>query len=341
MARSRAKGSKASSARAPRSVAITGALGFLGRRLIHQLERDDRVERVVALDARHPVELLHADGTAVHPKLSAHQIDLTEAGTERELVDIFEREGVEAVFHLAFLSNPTHHLESAHELETIGTMYVLHAAEAVKATRVVSLSSTMCYGAHPDNPAWLTEDSPLRGQKGSRFVADKIDSERQLERFAERNPNTRCAVARLGAMLGGSRTRNFWTRYFTRPVVPTVLGYDPLFQFLHADDAIRGLHALLFSEAEGAFNLVGRGVLPLSHVIDRLGRRAVPLPAGLAEGALRTLWRAQLFEMPPRFLDFLRWSWVADGHRLHQATGFAPQHEITAVLDDVRAEFAR
>lgn len=328
-----------------RVVAITGGLGFLGRRLISALEADDRCERVIAIDARHPIELLHREGlgpeaAAERPKVSVFQVDLTERDTDAELTSIFQREGVDTVCHLAFLSNPTHNLTIAHELETIGTMYVLHAVEAAGIKRLLSLSSTMCYGAHHDNPAWLTEDHPLRGQHGSRFVTDKLDAEQQVTRFSDGHPNVAVAVARLGAMLGGSSTRNFWTRYFTRPVVPTVLGYDPLFQFLHASDAVDGLFSLALSDVTGTFNLVGRGVLPLSAVIARLGRRPLPLPAGFGEGAVRTLWRAQLLEMPPRFVDYLRWPWVADGARLEDALGFVPAHGLLEVLDAVREEFA-
>jgi UDP-glucose 4-epimerase len=328
-----------------RVVAITGGLGFLGRRLISALEADPACERVIAIDARHPIELLHREGqgseaAAERPKVSVFQVDLTERDTDAELSRIFQQEAVDTVCHLAFLSNPTHNLTQAHELETIGTMYVLHAVEAAGIKRLLSLSSTMCYGAHHDNPAWLTEDHPLRGRKGSRFITDKVDAEQQVMRFADQHDNVEVAVARLGAMLGGSQTRNFWTRFFTRPVVPTVLGYDPLFQFLHASDAVDGLYALALSDVVGVFNLVGRGVLPLSQVIARLGRRPLPMPAGIGKGALQTLWRSQLLEMPPSFLDFLRWSWVADGARLETELGFAPARDLNEVLDAVREEFA-
>ena len=78
------------------------------------------------------------------------------------------------------------------------------------------------YGAHHDNPSWMTEDADPRGCR-SAFVTDKLDADRQVRALADRNPDCGVAVARMGALLGGSRTRNFWTKYFTRPVVATVL----------------------------------------------------------------------------------------------------------------------
>ena len=339
---------KRRSADRPKVVAITGALGFLGRRVLRRLEAVDDIERIVAIDVRDPVELVRREGESedpahildAHHKVSAHMHDLAEVGSDRVLAEIFAREGVDAVCHLAFLSNPTHQQTLAHELETIGTMHVLHACRATSVRRLVSLSSTMCYGARPDNPAVLTEDDPLRAPARSSFLADKQDADRQVLRFAEQNPDVTCAVLRMGAMLGGSKTRNFWTRYFTRPAVTTVLGYDPMFQFLDADDAVGGIVTTLLSRAEGPLNLVGRGVLPLSHIVGRLGRRRVALPAGLATSALRALWTAQLIEMPPHFVSYLRWSWICDGSRLERETGFAPSRDIDAVLAHVNAEFS-
>jgi UDP-glucose 4-epimerase len=353
MATPKKRASRASKKQAPRTggevVAVTGALGFLGRRLLATLGADLRVSRIIALDDRPPAELMEREGASADPrstfeahgKVSAFPVDLTEPNAETTLHGIFEREGVTRVCHLAFLSNPTHAVESAHELESVGTMYVLHAVQRAGVGRVVALSSTMTYGARPDNPVWMTEEHALRGGGQSAFVDDKIDADRQVMAFADKHPEVACAVLRMGAMLGGSRTRNFWTRYFTRPLIATVLGYDPLMQFLHADDAVRGIHTTLMSDVKGAFNLVGQGVLPLSTVIRRLSRRALPMPFGIGGFALGALWNAQLVEVPPGFVDYLRWTWLADGKKLKEATGFEASHDIENVLDAVLRDFKR
>jgi hypothetical protein len=58
----------------------------------------------------------------------------------------------------------------------------------------------------------------------------------------------------------------------------------------------------------------------------------VPLPAGLGRSIAATLWSAQLVDMPPAFLNYLRWSWVCDDARMVALTGFSPQHDITTTL---------
>lgn len=330
----------------PHVVAITGAFGFLGRRVIYALEEDDHVTKIVAIDVRSGMELARTgeesqDSSAylnAHHKVSAFQLDLGEAGADREMAAIFQREKVDTICHLAFLSNPTHQLDFAHELETIGTMYVLTAAKAAGVSRFVSLSSTMCYGARRDNPAWLTEENELRGSSDSRFVKDKIDADMQVLRFDAQHDDIPCAVMRLGAILGGSRTRNFWTRYLTRPVVTTIMGYDPLFQFLHASDAVRAIIAAMYSQSRGAFNVVGSGVLPLSHIIRGMGSRTAPLPSGVAKSILDKLWNAQLIEMPPRFIYYLQWPWLADGSKIEKEMGFQPKWDVEALMRKIPQE---
>ncbi|MBM4280007.1 MAG: NAD-dependent epimerase/dehydratase family protein [Deltaproteobacteria bacterium] len=315
-------------------VAVTGAFGFLGRHLLRRLEGDPAVDRVVAVDVRSGAALLDDDTVAAdlmtrHPKLSAHILDLTAPGADRELAGILAAEQVTSLFHLAFLSSPTHHLEMAHELETVGTHYVLNAAAAAAVDHVLSVSSTMCYGARPDNPAYLTEDAPLRPPP-SRALRDRADADEQVRRFAAEHDDVAVVVARLGALLPTARD-HFWTRLLSRPLVPTVLGYDPLLQFLHPDDAIAALLHLWRTSARGVFNVVGQGVLPLSHVLTRLRRLPLLLPAGLGQSLAATLWRAQLVEMPQHFFGYLRWGWLADDARL-RATGFVPQHDLPTLL---------
>lgn len=328
----------------PRVVAVTGAFGSMGRRFVRLLEHDDAVERIVAIDVRSAVDGASRDGEptdpqtflAKHGKLSAHNLDLTEAGAGRELASVLQQERVGSVVHLAFLSNPVHALEMAHELETIGTLYVAHAAVEAGVSSVLSLSSAMCYGARPDNPAWITEEQALRPPQ-SRSLRDKAEADIAMQKLGAEQPDIAVSVARVGAMLG-SASDHFWTRTLSRRVVPAVLGYDPLVQLLHVDDAALALHALWTAKAKGAFNVVGRGVLPWSHVITRLGRASLPLPSGVGRSIVGALWSAQLIDMPRQFLDYLRWPWVCDGERMRATTGWSAAHDLATTLSMFRAQ---
>ncbi len=320
-----------------RVVAVTGASTFLGENLVGVLEERGDVERIVVLDVASP--------RTVGRKSRTYRVDLTEPTVAARLAEILRAERVTELAHLAFLSSPTSREAWAHELQSVGTMHVLHACREAPVARLVAASQTLVYGPHASNPNFLSEDAPLRGipssarGSGIAFLSDKIEAERELERFAAAQPDTSVAVLRFAPILGPT-VRNWVTRWLSRRIVPTLLGFDPLVQFVHEMDAVSALLVALDRRAwargggRGAFNIVGRGVLPISTIIKLAGRAALPIPEPLLARGVSLLWMAGLNEAPPSFLGFLRHLCVADGARARRELGFAPELSTKeAVLD--------
>ena len=124
------------------------------------------------------------------------------------------------------------------------------------------------------------------------------------------------------------------TRWLSRRLVPTLLGFDPLVHFLHEMDAVAAFKVAIDREVPGIFNIVGDGVLPISTVIKLAGRLAVPLPRALLRQSMAALWLAGANEAPPAFTEFLRYICVADGRRARAELGFVPAFSTReAVLD--------
>ncbi|GHG76715.1 SDR family oxidoreductase [Comamonas sp. JC664] len=300
-------------------VAVTGASGDYGRLLLSRLEQDPEVESILVLDVARP--------QGASAKVEFHRVDLTRYDAESELTDALTERPVHALYHLAFLFGPIRNGSLAHELEVIGTMNVLTAAGRSRLPRLVVPSLTAVYGARGNNPAMLREDSPLQGCPHSRFVTDKVEVEGQVRAFRERHPDMRVLVLRFAPVLGPS-VDNPATRLLRNPVVPTLMGYDPLWQGLHEDDAARALHLALRAETSGEINVVGRGVMPLSGLIHQAGARPLPLPGPLFRAALHTLDAVGAGTLPVALLDYIHYSWVADGERAESALGFIPLHHV-------------
>ncbi|MFP2934018.1 SDR family oxidoreductase [Pyxidicoccus sp. 3LG] len=298
-------------------VAVTGASGDYGKLLLQRLDRDPDVESILVLDVARP------EGA----KVEYHRVDLTRYDAESELTDALAERPVDALYHLAFLYGPIRSGSLAHELEVIGTMNVLTAAGRARLPRLVVPSMTAVYGARGNNPALLREDAPLQGCPHSRFVTDKVEVEGQVRAFRERHPDMRVLVLRFAPVLGPS-VDSPATRLLKHDVVPTLLGFDPLWQGLHEEDAGRALHHALRAEASGEFNIVGRGVLPLSGLIQQAGGRPLPLPGPLFRAALHTLDVVGAATLPVALLDYIHYSWVADGERAESALGFIPFHHV-------------
>jgi len=140
-------------------------------------------------------------------------------------------------------------------------------------------------------------------------------------------------ILRFAPILGPTIS-NMYTRFFRRPVAPVMMGHDPLMQFVHEQDAAFALQKAVESDASGAFNIVGKGVLPYTTVLALLGRVPVPMPQLVARQVSKLLWATQLVGSPPSFLDFLLYLCVADGTKAKDELGFAPRLSIKRTILD-------
>jgi UDP-glucose 4-epimerase len=113
-----------------------------------------------------------------------------------------------------------------------------------------------------------------------------------------------------------------------------MMGHDPLMQFVHEQDAAFALAKAVESPATGAFNIVGKGVLPYTTVLALLGRVPVPMPQIVARQLSKVLWATQLVGSPPSFLDFLLYLCVADGSNAKATLGFSPRLSIKRTILD-------
>ena len=132
----------------------------------------------------------------------------------------------------------------------------------------------------------------------------------------------------------GPTISNMYTRFFSRPVAPVMMGHDPLMQFVHEQDAAYALQKAVESRATGVFNIAGKGVLPYTTVLALLGRVPLPMPQLVARQLTKILWTTQLVGSTPSFLDFLLYLCVADGARARRELGFSPTFSIKRTILD-------
>ncbi|WP_434048682.1 MULTISPECIES: NAD-dependent epimerase/dehydratase family protein [Sorangium] len=324
---------RASSSPRGRVVALTGAASFLGRNLIGILEEDPRIARVVAIDIKPP----DTGGS----KLRLHTIDLTAPASEERIAEVLAAEQVDTLVHLCFLSSPTPATAWAHELESVGTMHLLHGARQAGLRKLILWSQTILYGAHPTNPNFLTEKHPLRADPEERFFADKMAAEREFNAFGARTKGTTVTILRTAPILGPT-VQNYITRFLARRLVMTMLGFDPLWQFIHEVDAIAAFKLAIDSDFPGTFNIVGDGVLPLSTIVRLAGRTPFPVLHSAAGPLVSALWAAHAAIAPPSFLQYLRYVCVADGEKAARVMGFRPVYTTReALLDYTNAQRLR
>ncbi len=303
-------------------IAIIGGNNFIGSSLIKRLYEDGF--SFIVIDVERP--------STLSKDVPYYKIDLTQTTADAILANIFKREEIKTVFHLALLENPTHNISLQHELEVIGTLYITHACAEAGVEKVIMKSSTMVYGAHPSNPNFLTENHPSNGNPHYPFVRDKVEAEEIMLNFKRKHPEVAVTILRLATIIG-PEIDYYFTRILSHSVIPILLGYDPLYQLLHEDDAIEAFLAALRSDAEGIFNIADEGVLPISSIIKFLGGIPLPIIHTLAYPLIDSMWLAGISPVPGAHLDYIRYLWVADTQKVKNEMGFWGEHDIKSALE--------
>ena len=262
---------------------ITGTASFLGGRLLRRLVAAHGPDAVLAVDITPPPTTLHG--------VRHRMVDLTLPGADRRLVEVFREEEVDTVVHAAFFTTPRRDSAYAHELESIGTLHLAAAAAAAGVRHLLLRSFTgrlRRARAEPELP-----DRGARPDADSRlgWVRDKVEAEEHAFSFSRRYPGLGVTVLRFATLLGPG-VHTFYTRLLSKRVVPVVLGYDPLVQLLHPDDALEAALLALEKGPSGVVNVVPRATITLLtalHLADKvIGAGAAPrgLPArGAVVGA--------------------------------------------------------
>jgi len=308
-------------------IAVTGASNYLGVGLMNRLLADERVGRIVALDTQAP--------SIEHPKLVHHMLDLTNPSAPQLLHNVFQKEKVTRLVHLIFTYTLSRNRALAHELEAIGTMQVLDAASAAGIRRIVARSTTAIYGAKPGNPNFLTEFHEPDDAGDDSFISDKLELERQMRQFAREHGECRVAILRDCTSLGPTSI-NYLSGLLLLRRTPRVLGFDPLMQFIHEDDLFRAYAQVTMDDSSGTYNIVGKGVIRFSEAVARAGGCEIRLPESVLRLGSSVFWSLKLLDIPPSFIDHLKYSWVADGTRAVAELGFVPHFDGFEALKEFK-----
>jgi UDP-glucose 4-epimerase len=258
-------------------------------------------------------------------------VDLTLPGADQRLLDVFKEEEVDAVVHAAFFTSPHRDAAYSHELESIGTLHLAAAAAAAGVGHLVLRSHTALYGARGQNPSLIPEDQPLRGNSALAWVRDKIEAEQHATAYGKRYPGMKVTILRLAPLLGPG-VHTFYTRILSKRVVPVLLGYDPLVQFLHPEDAGEAFMLALERAPAGPLNVVPRDSLSLLTALHLADKVTVPVPHPVAYAGADALWGAGLGTAPGGFVDYVRYPCIAEGARARREMGFSARHRSRDAL---------
>ncbi len=292
-----------------RRVFVTGAASWTGGQLIKRLEARPDVE-VFAVDDVDP----RVTFSSPFEKLSLERLALARYVLEVEPDTIIHLQSVH--------STAEEGRNRSAEERIVGALALFGAIERLDSVRsVIVKSDTAVYGASPRNPSMMAETTRPQGTP-SRYQRDLAEMERFVTQTSDRHDHITYTILRFAPIFGPS-VGNPLSRYLTLPMVPTLLGFDPRFQFTHEDDAVGALEHALDTGVEGAFNIAADGQLYLSRVL-RLGSRITqPMPSRLFDSAIKNLGRIGIL-VPAHLQALLKHGRITDTVLMRSEFGFEP-----------------
>ena len=198
------------------------------------------------------------------------------------------------------------------------------------------ISSSYVYGARPRIPYYMDEDFPLNVSRTYPEMRDLVEVDTLATAFLWKYPQIRTAILRPVNMLG-YYVHSMIGEYLRQRRVPTVMGFDPMMQFIHEEDVSEAIALALEHGLHGVFNVVGPGAVPLTVAIRETGGTARAAARAAAAPADRPRSSAGASSrIPPGAIDFVKYPCTLDGRRFGDATGFRPLFGLEEIFHSVR-----
>ncbi len=285
-------------------VVVTGASGALARQVVHLLVNDGH--EVLGLDRR--------PWPDCPDRVQMFRVDMRKRPAE----DVFRTYRPDALIHMATVTYVSARSEERYRINLGGTRAVWEYCENYGVKQAIFVGRHTVYGAAADAPLYRNEDEPLMA--GSTFpnLADLVAADLYAGNSIWRRPSVDTAVLRLAYALGPSK-RGTLANYLRGPKVPTVMGFDPLFHFMHEADAAKAIYTSLLNKLRGVFNVSGPPPVPLALLCRIAGRRSLPVPEPLFRAILG---RFGFSRLPKGSLNHIKYPVVIDNQRFVDATGF-------------------
>lgn len=291
-------------------ILVTGATGFVGRRLVGRL-----------VEAGHAVGAVAIDQHELPPAVVRFAVDIRDAATLAHVVAGF---APDRIVHLAALSHVGESWRRIPDYFAVNVLGVEHVLAAARACPVLFMSSAEVYGLVPDEAQPIPEDRAVAPR--TPYALTKAAAERLALAAG-------ATVVRSFNLIGPGQAANFALPSFARQLAAIERGAEPVLSvgnlsarrdFVHVDDAILALARLAADPQPGeVFNLASGEDHSIAELLDRL----------IAHSGLAVRCAVDPEKLRPVDVPRL----CGDAARL-RALGWVPERGIGVALRDLFAE---
>ncbi|WP_020650568.1 SDR family oxidoreductase [Solimonas variicoloris] len=304
-----------------KTVLVTGAAGSLAKRVIARLHGR---YHVVAVDFRRKVET-DAD-------IPSYKVEIHKRGFE----DVFRRHKIDAVLHLGRIFAHEGDRTRRYNANVLGGKKLFELCRKYGVGQVIVHSTYFVYGASAFNPALLDEDAPLKASEVTQDLVDSVELENLAQIYLWKAPELNITILRPCNVLGPG-VRNTMSVLLSRPLVPVLVGFSPLMQFLHVDDMADAIVCAFEQNKPGIYNVAPDDYVTYQVAVEQCGCRKLPVPSippllpKMISGALN--WNAFF---PPYLINYFKYPVIIDGRLFRQTFGWKPKRNLNDIFSYYR-----
>ena len=300
-----------------KTILVTGVSDYWGGRVAARLVQEPDV-RVLGI-------------SPTSPPLKIEGVDFIQVDVRNPLLaELLTAEQVDTICHLEW-HDRRRPSEADFDLNVMGTMRLFGAAAQAGVRHLVWRSTTAVYGALADNCAFLPESWPLNGSKRDGRLRYAIEVEEFAAGFAQQFPHIGVTVLRMANVLGPTADTPLG-RYLTPKLIPVLLGFNPILQLLHEDDAVEALAHACLHTVPGVYNIGAPDLMPLAKLIRLAKGQDVPVLHPLAYWGIGGLGHKFPYEV-----DYFRYRWVGDTGKMTADFGWQPSKTAEDAVRELSA----
>jgi UDP-glucose 4-epimerase len=199
------------------------------------------------------------------------------------------------------------------------------------------MSTFFVYGADAYNPALLDEDTPLKAAELTLDLVDSVELENLANIYLYKYPELNITILRP-CHIAGPGVRNSMSTLLASHRAPILLGFSPMMQFLHLDDAAEAIIAAYKGNKPGIYNVAPDDYVAYQDALRASGCVRVPLPSippALPAAISKVMgWRA----FPSYLINYFKYPVVIDGSHFRETFGFTPKKGFNDIFTHYRKQ---
>jgi len=306
-----------------KSIAITGSSGYIGTKLLFELEKIN-TSNIVAIDKNPPLYPIR--------NMTTIQTDIN-----KDLSEPLESLNVNTLIHLAFDMRWGKNLSERNMIiknNLDGLKKILISCRNAKVKNFIYLSSQSVYGAYKNNPNSILESHNLNPNSGFQYAENKTKCESFLEEFSRINTssNPNITILRSAIVLGPNKNPLF-NKVFSPQFSLKVLTKNPPFQFIHEDDLSKLIVSFIKNPLEGTFNVAADGVVFYKEIVRKIQKKYISLPGFFTTQLIRVSNVVNKTGFPVSAINFMKFPIMLTTAKLKKFSQYKLKYSSAEALE--------